>query len=130
MMVFEEGNMKVPWDAVRWWEIRRIPFNLALFVTGATTIFVFEAIGGRHVQPGEDVIEPVLLLMGVIAYGVAANACYTLGWVTEMLWSQGDTSQTQALRSKIYRQGLIFSVLLTLFPAVIVFLVWAFSGFK
>jgi len=122
--------MSNPRDVVIWWEIRRIPYNVALLIVGTVSVFSIEMIGGRMVRAGEDFVEPLFLLFGVIAYGILANICYSLGWITELLWSAGDTSRTQAIRPKIFRIGFIFSVALTGLPAVLMLLFWAVSGFK
>ena len=122
--------MKRPWDAIAWWEIRRVPFNLLVLVAGALSGFTIELIGSRFVAPGEDVVEPFAIVFWVIAYAVSANICYSLGWVTELLWSWGDTTRTEALRPRIFRWGMIFSVAVTLLPGVLILLAWALSGFK
>ena len=130
MVSGELVKMSKPWDVVVWWEIRRIPYNLALLGVGTVSVFAIEMIGGRLVHVGEDFVEPLFLLFGVIAYGILANICYSLGWITELLWSSGDTSRTQAIRPKVFRIGFIFSVALTGLPALLMLLFWAASGFK
>lgn len=122
--------MRRPWDAVAWWEIRRIPYNLALLVVGVVSIYSMEVIGNHLVKPGEDLAEPIGMLIGIIIYAVMANICYSLGWITELVWSAGDTTKTEMRRQKVFQLGLIFSIGLTLMPAVVIFLVWASSGFK
>ena len=122
--------MTRPWDAIAWWEIRRIPFNLTLLAAGFVSTVIIEVIGSRLVHPGEDVVEPMGLLFGGIAYILAANLCYTLGWVTELLWSWGNTASTEGLRAKVFLVGLVFSVLLTLLPALLVPLIWTVWGFS
>jgi hypothetical protein len=91
-------------------------------------INVIQAIGARFVQPGEDVIEPIALFAGGILFLIAANACYTLGWITELLWSSGDTARTEGIRPTVYRRGLILSAAITASPGVLVPLVWLIFG--
>ncbi|HEX3944798.1 MAG TPA: hypothetical protein VHW69_11995 [Rhizomicrobium sp.] len=122
--------LKRPWDAIVWWEIRRPAFNAAVFLAGVITVFLIELIGNHYVHPGEDVEEPMAILFGSIIYGIAANIVYTLGWISEILWLSGETSKTEFLRSRIYRTGLGFSVILTLLPAVLVPLTWMIFGFQ
>jgi hypothetical protein len=117
-------------DAIIWWEKRRILFNLAVLAAGLLSGLVIELIGSRLVQPGEDVEEPLGIIVGVIVYALAANACYTLGWITEILWSDADTPRIDAKRRKVFRFGLIFSVVLTLLPGVLVPIAWAIWGFQ
>ncbi|MEJ1967691.1 MAG: hypothetical protein WDN03_03495 [Rhizomicrobium sp.] len=116
--------MRRPWDAIAWWEIRRIAFNAALLVAGAVTVLVVLGLGDSMVPPGEDVVEPSLLFLLGAAYAVAANIFYTLGWLTELLWSAGDTSRTAAQRPRVFRLGMIVSILLTLAPSVPMLLLW------
>jgi hypothetical protein len=122
--------MSNPRDVVAWWELRRIPYNLALLVVGLGSLFAIEAIGGRMVRVGEDFAEPLVVLFGVVVYAIGANVCYTLGWISELLWSAGDISKTEPARPKVFRMGLLFSVGLTGLPAVLMVLVWAVTGFK
>jgi len=121
---------KRPWDAVAWWEARRIVFNAAVLVAGIVTIIVIELIGDHYAHPGEDVEEPVAIIFGVIAYGIGADVAYTIGWISELLWSGGDTSRTEQVRPRVFTIGLLFSVGLTLLPAVLIPLAWAIFGFQ
>ena len=122
--------MNKPWDAVVWWEVRRIPYNLALLVVGTGSVAAIELIGGRLVRVGEDFVEPLFLLFGIIAYAILANICYSLGWITELIWSSGDTDKTQPVRARVFRWGFLFSVTLTALPAGAMILFWAVAGFK
>ena len=122
--------MKYSWDVIAWWEVRRIPYNLSILVAGIVTITVIELVGSHFALPGEDVEEPLGIVFGIAAYAVAANVCYSLGWITELLWSRGDTTRTVITRPKLFRLGLIFSILLTLAPAVLVPLLWTIFGFQ
>jgi hypothetical protein len=108
--------MKRPWDAIAWWEIRRIPYNLAVLVAGIVSIAVLAFIG-----PDEDIGSP---LLGIIFYGFMANVCYTLGWVTELIWDGVITTRTKEMRRKVFRVGLLFSVGLTLLPALLLPILW------
>jgi|ERR1700733_1848446 hypothetical protein len=119
--------MKSPWDAVAWWEIRRIPFNLLILVVGLASGFTSALLGNRVFKPDVDFGKPFI---GVVLYAVAANLCYTLGWVTELLWAWGNTDRTETVRPKVFRVGLIFSVGLTLLPPVVLSLTWAARGFR
>lgn len=120
--------MKPPWDAILWWELRRIPFNLAVGLAGVIAIVAIFGIGGQMVTPGEDAVEPTLLLVGTAAYGLAANVLYTIGWASEWLWSGGGTARTAPFRQRIFRLGLALSVALTLLPAVLLLTLWTVVG--
>jgi hypothetical protein len=120
-------GMKRPWDAVAWWEIRRIPFNPLILAVGLVSGLIFVLVGERVFEPRRDLGSP---LIAVVLYALAANLCYTLGWVSELLWAWGDTAQTERMRPKVFRLGLVFSAILTLLPAVVLSLVWAARGFR
>ena len=116
--------MKQPWDSIAWWEVRRIPYNLAVAAAGTVTVIAVIGIGSVFVRTGEDVIEPLGLLAGGVVFGILANLLYTLGWISELLWSGGDTARTESLCPRVFWLGLIGSVLLTLAPAVLMPLLW------
>ena len=121
---------KRPFDAVLWWEKRRLLFNLVLLPVGLATVAAIEIVGGYVFPPGEDAIEPMGLLVGVAAYAVAANCGYTLGWITELLWSGGNTAITERYRRRIFSLGLVFSAGLTLLPAFAIPGLWLILGAK
>jgi type IV secretory pathway VirB3-like protein len=122
--------MNAPWDAIAWWEMRRIPFNIVVGLTGAVGGALLLGIGSLLVKPGEDVIEPMAIFVAVPLYAVAANVCYTLGWASELLWTWGDTSKTAHLRARIFWLGLALSVAVTLLPVALVLAAWAIFGFR
>ena len=94
-------------EAIEWWEKRRIVFNLAVLGAGLVSALVIERLGSRFVKPGKDVEEPLGIIAGVVAYAVIANACERLGWITEILWSGGDTAHTEPMRPTVFRRGII-----------------------
>jgi hypothetical protein len=106
-----------------WWEQRRLPYNLIVGSVGCGTVVLVSVIASL---PGSVGTPPLLLLLGgSVVYGVMANLCYCLGPVTELamyrLWGEAAPRAGPAL----FRQGLSFSVGLTLFPVVLAGLAWA-----
>jgi hypothetical protein len=120
------GAMKQAWDTIRWWEVRRIVFNLVVLATGLLSLLVFGFIGSE-VLGNVDIGDPFL---EVVAYGLLANFFYTFGWIAEILWGWGDTARTSLRRPMVFRLGLIFSAGLTLLPAVIVTLMWILRALR
>lgn len=118
--------MKQPWDAIVWWEIRRIPFNLAVLTVGIVSVLLFAVIGSNVLQE-QNIGSP---LLEAVFYMLAANLCYTLGWITEILWSWGRTTETAAIRPKVFRLGLALSAALTLLPVIVISLVWLAHRFR
>jgi hypothetical protein len=116
--------MKWPWDVIVWWEIRRVPFNLLLLL-GLVSVAVVMFAGEHRFGSNADFGNP---FFGVVLYALAANVCYTLGWVTELIWFRGDSVRSDKIRAKVFRAGLIFSGVLTLLPAVLIPVLWAIDG--
>ncbi len=102
-----------PLTLLRWWESRRPIYNLCVGGAGLVTLASLWVITFGDFDP----LHPATV-MGVVAYGVGANLCYSLGWGFEMVarWMWG--SQAPDLGPLLFRQGLIFSVGLTLLPVL------------
>jgi hypothetical protein len=106
---------RTPLSLLRWWESRRGFYNKVVGATGLITLSgLFVLAPDRSLA----LAEPGWVLV-VMAYGVLANAFYTGGWLLEVvavrLWGR----DAPVMGPLLYRQGLIFSVGLTLFPLVI-----------
>ena len=114
-------------DIVRWWEARRLHFNVYVGVVGVITWFLMLIAGSAAVKPGEDFEEPLAMIFGPVVYAIIANACYTLGWIADTVSSQSRP------RVGLYKAGVIFSVVLTAFPgagAVVAWLITLITGHK
>jgi hypothetical protein len=114
-------------DIIRWWEIRRIPYNLIVGAVGFASIAVFEVVANSILPPGEDAEEPLALLFGVIAYGVACNIAYTLGWIGEIYFFQHAREAGLVFRNKAFLAGLILSCVVPTLPVGLWTILWAFG---
>jgi hypothetical protein len=114
-------------DIIRWWEIRRIPFNLIVCAVGFASISVFEVVANSMLPPGEDAEEPLALLFGVIAYGVACNVAYTLGWIGEIYFFQHAREAGLVFRNKAFLAGLLLSCVVPTLPVGLWIILWAFG---
>ena len=83
-------------QVIRWWELRRLLYNLILFVVGVAAIAGMEWLMTKVIPLGEDAVEPMILVLGVLVYGFLANVCYTLGWVVELWGRKTDPSRSPA----------------------------------
>jgi hypothetical protein len=112
-------------DVVAWWEVRRIPFNLIVGITGAIsaviillTAFFTERIVGEAIGLPDP---PFFAILAALAYGIMANVCFTGGWIAELLsrrvWG---SDRVEAFGEVAFTLGTIFSVLLTLLPAAVI----------
>lgn len=110
-VLFPEPTLRrTPGAVIGWWERRRPLFNLVVGATGLVTVSVIVLAAG----PG--MISKPGLWLGVTAYGVAANVCYSLGAPLELILERWLGRETYGLGPALFRYGLVYSVGLTLFP--------------
>jgi hypothetical protein len=122
-LLFEPTLIRSPLRVVQWWESRRLTYNAIVGVTGLGTLVYVNALelllGNGWLTPldGPGGAARVLAILG---YAVAANVCYTFGWIVENLAERWLKRPVYGLGPALFRHGLVFSVGLTLFPAVLV----------
>ena len=109
----------------KWWETRRITYNLIVGGTGLVTLGVVGALSwlAPHLRLGVP-------LAAVLAYGVLANLCYTFGFALEALLQRIWGNDVAPIGPALWRHGLTFSIGLTLFPAGIAWLLFLASGIR
>ena len=105
-----------PLGILMWWESRRLVYNVVVGVTGVATLAVISAIS--LIPPGLPGIRPPLV--AILAYGALANICYTFGPMAEVALQQLWKDKVLPVGPALFRQGLAFSVGLTLLPVVVV----------
>lgn len=103
-------------QVIRWWELRRLLYNAVLLSVGVAAIASMEWLMGRVISQGEDAIEPMVLILGVVVYGIMANLCYTLGWVIELRRRRTDPVAARQRGQWMFRAGMLFSCVLTSLP--------------
>jgi hypothetical protein len=107
--------VRTPVRLFRWWESHRLSYNVSVAGAGAVTTGVVAALS--HLPGPLHGVPIAWTLIG--AYGVMANACYSLGWAAEVIAQRWLHRDTYGLGPALYRHGLVFSVGLTLFPAAL-----------
>jgi len=112
LMFYGDAVGTSSWDLVRWWEARRIRYNLILFSIGIMSIFLVVVAGGYAVKPGVDFEEPLGLILIPPIYIVLANFCYSLGPLVDWIRNNGQPSR------RLFQAGLYFSMLLTASPGL------------
>ena len=105
---------------IKWWEERRPAFNLIVGAAGCATIALTTLTTALTIPLGSGAPPLRLLLGGAAAYGVLANLCYCLGPIAELTMYRLWGDQAPRAGPVLFRQGLIFSVGLTLFPIALV----------
>lgn len=110
-----------------WWEARRIPYNLIIGVVGIMSLLLFyELIDlADELEPGEDAIEPMALLLAP----VAINFCYTFGWLVELFFRAGWGTSSSGCASILMKLGVSFSLFVVSLPAIIWFVIWTTKSF-
>jgi len=111
-------------DVIGWWEARRIPFNLIVGIAGIFSCIVagFVVLGSYFLGIGSfDLPDPPLFaVFGIILYATAANVCFTGGWVAELAVRKLCPREADRFATLSLSLGLIFSVLLTLTPGLLI----------
>jgi hypothetical protein len=113
---------RAPLVRLVWWEQRRFRFNLAVGGAGLFTIGVASLLMALPPNGMVPWFPPVAILV----YGLMANVCYTAGWVLETLFNAWWGDQPPTIGPVLFRQGVIFSVGLTLLPIFVAFISWGF----
>jgi hypothetical protein len=103
---------RTPLTTIRWWESRRPLYNKVVGATGLFTMANAALIGPPN---GPDLGTMLQIAM---AYAVVANVCYSMGWGLELLAKLVWGRRAPDLGPLLFREGLIFSVGLTLLPVL------------
>jgi hypothetical protein len=100
---------------VKWWEKRRLFYNLVVGSVGLVTLAITMPV--VSFLEGRLVLGP---LLGALAFGVLANVCYTFGSVVEILIDKIWGRAVRPAGPPLYRMGLTFSIGLALLPNLLV----------
>lgn len=111
-------------DMIGWWEARRIPFNLIVGSAGVLSFVVMGIVAaGSFFLFNSDFglpDPPLFALFGVVIYGIMANVCFTGGWLVELVMRKIWPREADRFATVTFSLGLVFSVLLTLTPGIVV----------
>jgi hypothetical protein len=108
-------------EIVRWWEARRPRYNVLVGSVGIVTWLLVLCVGSLAVKPGVDFEEPIMMIIGPIIYGACANLCFTLGWIVDTSLYRGRP------RNRLWKAGLIFSLVLTALPGIWAVIAWCIT---
>jgi hypothetical protein len=108
------------WSVVQWWESRRALFNACVGTAGVLSLAV--AAGLAHLPPNAGSFP--VPWAGVVAYGVLANLCYTLGPAGDLLLRRLLGDRAPAVGPVLFRYGFVFAMGLTLLPIPLAMLTW------
>lgn len=122
-------------EVIRWWESRRVFFNLVVGCTGIFTCFLLivcaftaDSFVGEPIGMTDG---PLLGVFLIIPYALLANVFYTGGWISELLIRTTGKAQSAAVFGlRAFRAGVTFSIFITLCPAAICWLAFAVALLK
>ncbi len=103
-----------------WWESRRLVYNAVVGATGLVTLAVMGLIS--LVPPGLPNIIPPWPV--ILAYGALANVCFTLARRSRSRFQRLWRGRVLPVGPVLFRQGLSFSVGLTLLPVFVASTTW------
>ena len=111
-------------DVIGWWETRRLSYNLIVGSTGIISCVIISIVGlGSYFLFDNDFGlpgSPLIAVFGILFYGIAANVFFTGGWLAELIVRKIWPSEADRFATLSFSLGLIFSVLLTLTPGIVV----------
>src|SRR3954468_4176856 len=111
---------RTPVGILTWWESRRLIYNVVVGTTGVITLGMLAAIS--IIPPGLPRLMPPV--PAILAYGILANVCYTFGPFVEIALQRLWKDRVLPVGPALFRQGLSFSVGLTLLPIILASGMW------
>jgi hypothetical protein len=108
-------------EIVRWWEGRRVRYNMLVGSVGIVTWLLVLCFGSLAVKPGVDFEESIMMIIGPAIYAIGANLCFTLGWIVDTSLYRGRP------RNRLWKAGLIFSLVLTALPGIWAVIAWCIT---
>ncbi len=98
---------------IRWWERRRLPYNLIVGGTGLVTMAF-----GAALTAVVATLQPVDMFRMAIWWGVWANVCYSLGPVVEIALDKLFGRRLLPTGPLLFRAGVTVAVGVTLLPII------------
>lgn len=110
------------WQAIGWWESRRVPYNLIVGSAGIlSALFVgLFGIASHFFLRGDWPVPTGFAFIGIVAYAAVANVLFTGGWLSELVVRQLWPQEADRFATLSFTLGLQFSVLLTITPAILI----------
>jgi hypothetical protein len=115
-----DSGIDSPRQIIGWWEARRGPYNLIVAIAGVVTTatgVLSVSVANAFLESPIQRPDPPLFFFAAL-YAVAANLGYTGGWMVELIAGRLLGVRSGHLAVLSFRLGLVFSILVTLLPAV------------
>jgi hypothetical protein len=124
--LFPAPAARSPGAIIKWWEKRRLPYNVAVGAAGSISFVAMSVVdsllkGVPHLVP----------LPFVVLFALGANVMYLLGPTIEIVMDKIWGRTVLPVGPALYRMGLTFSVGLALFPTLIMMIAlvgWLIGG--
>jgi hypothetical protein len=94
-----------PLAIFKWWETRRLGYNLVMGATGLASLGMMAIVA--HLPPGATPLPPLAL---ILVYAFVANVFYWLGPVAEIALELLFPGKLLPTGPTLFRMGLTFSV--------------------
>lgn len=108
---------------IKWWEFRRVPYNVIVGIAGlltcaiaVVTSIVAESLLGVPIGMPDP---PIFAIIFAFVYACIANACFTFGWVVEILLTKLLRKNLATYAAASLAVGTVFSIVLTLLPGLL-----------
>ena len=124
-MISIPDHQRTRWQIMAWWELRRLPYNLVVGLSGTLGLLLFVWF---NKLPPRPVPEPAVDPLPVILFGAGANFFYTAGWVVELIARNLWPEKVPKLGPQLLLTGSLLSVMLALFPAIAGFVAWVWRA--
>lgn len=108
------------YHVIMWWELRRIPYNLTLLVTGILGILCMTLV----VKGAGDFVSG----LAIMGFAFLANFFYTFGWVVELFLRLVNKRNATSFGLKSFKIGFIIAIIGTFTPSLIFGVVGLFRG--
>lgn len=105
---------------LKWWEKRRLPYNLAVGAAGLFTLGYGSLVALLPPNGGLDYPPPG----GFLAYAVVLNLAYLLGPTVEIAVHKLFRGDVLPTGPALYRVGLTLGVGFTLLPSLVITIAW------
>lgn len=108
--VFQKSSSEKVLSIVGWWESRRPVYNLAVGLSGLPSVVLYIAHGHPNF---------LVMAVGILIWGFAANCGYTLGAITEIVGRKLGIQMKPEFAPGLFALGLLFSCGLTIAESMI-----------
>ena len=102
-----------PGAIIRWWEKRRLPYNVIVGATGLVTMPFGAALTAEVAT-----LQAVDMVRAAIGWAVWANVCYSLGPATEIALEKLFGRRLLPTGPLLFRAGVTVAVGITLLPII------------